>query len=180
MLPPCGHGGGTCGGVCGGNCGGTCGGLARVCVHSHPSGLVRHGGLRRMADVQGLGVEAALTASCCHGTQSAVRSVDTQFDRRKRHQSARPRAVTQTEVCARRRANAGDRRSHTVWDDAWRTDRSSGPERLEVVQCWKPIVPNDAVPEDARNAHVPCPQAMPPLSMAGARDLHLFGSVQCK
>jgi hypothetical protein len=63
---------------------------------------------------------------------------------------------------------------------SWRPDRNSRPKRLEVVQCRKAIVPNDAVPEDARNAHVPCPQAMPPLSMAGARDLHLFGGVQCK
>jgi hypothetical protein len=78
------------------------------------------------------------------------------------------------------RANAGDRRSHAVWNDSWRLDGNSRPKRLEVVQCRKAIVPNDTVPEDARNAHVPCPQAMPPLSMAGARDLHLFGSVQCK
>ena len=78
------------------------------------------------------------------------------------------------------RANAGDRRSHTVWNDSWRLDRNSGPKRLEVVQCRKAIVPNDAVPENARNAHVPSPQAMPPLSMAGARDLHLLGSVQGK
>ena len=36
-----------------------------------------------------------LAASCCHWTWSALRSVDTQFDRLKRHQSARPRTETQ-------------------------------------------------------------------------------------
>ena len=53
-------------------------------------------------------------------------------------------------------------------------------ERLEKVQCRKTIIAHDATPKDTRNAHVPCPQAVPALSITGARALHLCGGMQCQ